>query len=38
MQPFTYHSVDTVAGARAALLEHPGAQMIAGGTTLLDLM
>src|SRR3984957_6579451 len=38
MQPFTYHRVDTVAGARAALLEHPGAQMIAGGTTLLDLM
>jgi xanthine dehydrogenase YagS FAD-binding subunit len=38
MQPFTYRSVDTVAGARAALLEHPGAQMIAGGTTLLDLM
>jgi xanthine dehydrogenase YagS FAD-binding subunit len=38
MQPFTYRSVDTVAGARAALLEHPDAQMIAGGTTLLDLM
>src|SRR5665213_2370402 len=38
MQPFTYRRVDTVAGARAALLEYPGAQMIAGGTTLLDLM
>jgi xanthine dehydrogenase YagS FAD-binding subunit len=38
MQPFTYRSVDTVANARAALLEHPGALMIAGGTTLLDLM
>jgi xanthine dehydrogenase YagS FAD-binding subunit len=38
MQPFTYRSVDTVAGARAALLEYPAARMIAGGTTLLDLM
>jgi len=38
MQPFTYRSVDTVAGARAALLEHPDARVIAGGTTLLDLM
>jgi len=38
MQPFTYHSVDSVAHARAALLEHPQAQVIAGGTTLLDLM
>jgi xanthine dehydrogenase YagS FAD-binding subunit len=38
MQPFVYRSVDTVAGARAALLEHPAARMIAGGTTLLDLM
>jgi xanthine dehydrogenase YagS FAD-binding subunit len=38
MQPFTYRSVDTVAGARAALLEYPEARMIAGGTTLLDLM
>jgi xanthine dehydrogenase YagS FAD-binding subunit len=38
MQPFTYQRVDTVAAARAALLEHPEAQMIAGGTTLLDLM
>ena len=38
MQPFAYRSVDSIAGARAALLELPGAQMIAGGTTLLDLM
>jgi xanthine dehydrogenase YagS FAD-binding subunit len=38
MQPFTYQRVDSVAGARAALLEHPQAQVIAGGTTLLDLM
>src|ERR1700722_1105694 len=38
MQPFTYHRVDSLAGARAALLEDPHAQMIAGGTTLLDLM
>jgi xanthine dehydrogenase YagS FAD-binding subunit len=38
MQPFSYHQVDTVAGARAALLEHADARMIAGGTTLLDLM
>jgi xanthine dehydrogenase YagS FAD-binding subunit len=38
MQPFTYRRVDSVAGARAALLEHPHAQVIAGGTTLLDLM
>jgi len=38
MQPFTYQTVDTLAGARAALLEHPDAQLIAGGTTLVDLM
>jgi len=38
MQPFTYQRVDSLAGARAALLEEPHAQMIAGGTTLLDLM
>ncbi len=38
MQPFTYRRVDSVAGARAALLEHPDARVIAGGTTLLDLM
>jgi xanthine dehydrogenase YagS FAD-binding subunit len=38
MQPFTYQRVASLAGARAALLEDPRAQMIAGGTTLLDLM
>jgi xanthine dehydrogenase YagS FAD-binding subunit len=38
MQPFTYQRVDSLARARAALLEDPRAQMIAGGTTLLDLM
>jgi xanthine dehydrogenase YagS FAD-binding subunit len=38
MQPFTFHRVDSVAGARAALLEDPHAQVIAGGTTLVDLM
>jgi xanthine dehydrogenase YagS FAD-binding subunit len=38
MQTFTYRSVDSVANARAALLEHPGALLIAGGTTLVDLM
>jgi xanthine dehydrogenase YagS FAD-binding subunit len=38
MQPFTYQRVDSVAAARTALLEHPGARVIAGGTTLLDLM
>jgi xanthine dehydrogenase YagS FAD-binding subunit len=38
MQPFTYERVDSLAAARAALLAHPGAHVIAGGTTLLDLM
>jgi xanthine dehydrogenase YagS FAD-binding subunit len=38
MQPFTYQRVETVAGARAALLENPRSRMIAGGTTLVDLM
>jgi xanthine dehydrogenase YagS FAD-binding subunit len=38
MQPFAYQRAGSVADARAALLEHPDAQMIAGGTTLLDLM
>ena len=38
MEPFAYRAVDTLANARAALLEHPGAQLIAGGTTLIDLM
>jgi xanthine dehydrogenase YagS FAD-binding subunit len=38
MESFAYRTVDTVAGARAALLEHPDARLIAGGTTLIDLM
>jgi xanthine dehydrogenase YagS FAD-binding subunit len=38
MEPFAFQTVDTLAGARAALLAHPGAQVIAGGTTLIDLM
>jgi xanthine dehydrogenase YagS FAD-binding subunit len=38
MEPFAYRAVDTLANARAALLEHPGAQLIAGSTTLIDLM
>jgi len=38
MQPFTYQRVDSVAAARAALLAQPDAHVIAGGTTLLDLM
>ena len=38
MEQFDFQSVDSVAGARAALLEHPTAQLIAGGTTLIDLM
>jgi xanthine dehydrogenase YagS FAD-binding subunit len=38
MEPFDLQAVDSVAGARAALLEHPSAQLIAGGTTLVDLM
>ncbi len=38
MQPFSYQRVDSVAAARAALLEHPDAHVIAGGTTLIDLM
>lgn len=38
MQPFSYQRVDSVDAARAALLEHPEARVIAGGTTLIDLM
>ncbi len=38
MQPFAYQRAGSVADVRAALLEYPDAQMIAGGTTLLDLM
>jgi xanthine dehydrogenase YagS FAD-binding subunit len=36
MQPFAYHAVQSVDDARAALLEHPQAALIAGGTTLID--
>ena len=38
MQPFTFHVVDDLAAARAALLAEPDAKLIAGGTTLIDLM
>ena len=38
MQAFTYHSVDSVAAASAALRGHPHARLLAGGTTLIDLM
>ena len=38
MQPFDYRAVDDLAAARAALDANPGAKLIAGGTTLLDLM
>jgi xanthine dehydrogenase YagS FAD-binding subunit len=38
MQTFTYVTAGSLAQARAALLEHPGAHLLAGGTTLLDLM
>jgi xanthine dehydrogenase YagS FAD-binding subunit len=38
MQPFVYRTVADVEAARAALLAEPGAKVIAGGTTLIDLM
>ena len=38
MRPFEFRSVTDVDSARAALLEHPDAKLIAGGTTLVDLM
>jgi xanthine dehydrogenase YagS FAD-binding subunit len=38
MLPFVYRRVDSLDAARAALLEHKGAALIAGGTTLIDLM
>jgi xanthine dehydrogenase YagS FAD-binding subunit len=38
MRQFTYQRVDSVSGAREALLASPQARMIAGGTTLVDLM
>jgi xanthine dehydrogenase YagS FAD-binding subunit len=38
MKPFTYQRVNTAAEAAAAVAGNPGAQFIAGGTNLLDLM
>lgn len=38
MRPFAFRAVADVAAARAALLEQPGAKLVAGGTTLIDLM
>ncbi|MDQ0840133.1 FAD binding domain-containing protein [Sphingomonas faeni] len=38
MKPFTYERATTPAEAAAAVVRHPGAKFIAGGTNLLDLM
>jgi xanthine dehydrogenase YagS FAD-binding subunit len=38
MQPVAFRAVNDVAAARAALLAEPDAKLIAGGTTLVDLM
>jgi xanthine dehydrogenase YagS FAD-binding subunit len=38
MRPFDYQRVTTPAEAAAAIAQHPGAKVIAGGTNLLDLM
>jgi xanthine dehydrogenase YagS FAD-binding subunit len=38
MRPFDLRTVADVAEARAALLERPGAKLVAGGTGLIDLM
>ncbi|EJL89483.1 aerobic-type carbon monoxide dehydrogenase, middle subunit CoxM/CutM-like protein [Polaromonas sp. CF318] len=38
MKPFTYERARTPAEAAAAVMRHPGAKFIAGGTNLLDLM
>lgn len=38
MEPFAFVAADSLETARAALLEHPSARVIAGGTTLIDLM
>src|SRR5689334_21632201 len=38
MKPFTYEPARTPADAAAAVVRHPGAKFIAGGTNLLDLM
>ena len=38
MRPFTYERAQSPAGAAKAAAETPGAQFLAGGTNLLDLM
>lgn len=38
MKVFTFQRATTPAGAAAAILQHPNARFIAGGTNLLDLM
>ena len=38
MKPFTYERAKTPAEAAAAVMRHPDAKFIAGGTNLLDLM
>jgi len=38
MKPFTYERASSPAEAAAAVMRHPGAKFIAGGTNLLDLM
>ncbi len=38
MKAFTYERAKTPAAAAAAVVAHPGARFIAGGTNLLDLM
>lgn len=38
MKPFTYERAGSPAEAAAAVMRHPGAKFIAGGTNLLDLM
>lgn len=38
MKPFSYERAGSPAEAAAAVMRHPGAKFIAGGTNLLDLM
>ena len=38
MKPFSYERASSPAEAAAAVMRHPGAKFIAGGTNLLDLM
>jgi xanthine dehydrogenase YagS FAD-binding subunit len=38
MRPFSYERATSPAAAAAAVVRHPGAKFIAGGTNLLDLM